>query len=86
MARIGFDGNDVAFLQVQLVHIMVVALTGVLELHFHKVCGIDVARHVSQPVVSVQLTVLSTYGVLAKSTVTAGFHHIVFFHCRLVFF
>ena len=36
-----------------------------LELYFHEVGGVLVARHVSQPVVGIQLAVLSAYSLMA---------------------
>ena len=54
---------------------MVVAFTGVLELHLHQVGIVHIAWHVSQPVIGVQLSVLSSYGFFAESTVAAS-HYI----------
>ena len=72
MTRTGLHGHDVTLLQGQVVHIVVVALAGVLELHLHQVGRLQVARHVGQPVVCIQLTVLSAHGSSAESTVTTG--------------
>jgi hypothetical protein len=44
---------------------MVISLTGVLELNFHKVSGLRIARHVGKPVVGVQLTILTAYCLMA---------------------
>ena len=49
----GFNGYHVAFLQIQMVHVVVIAFAGMLELHLHEVCRICVPRHVSEPVVCV---------------------------------
>ena len=68
MTRISLNSHNVALLQVELVHVVIVALAGMLELHLHQVCRIYVSRHVSQPVVGVQLSVLPTYCILAQAS------------------
>ena len=56
--RICLHGHDVAFLQIQVVHIMVVTLACILELHLHQVCRLSIARHVGQPIIGIELFVL----------------------------
>ena len=85
MTRVGFYGHDVALLQIQFVDVMVVAFAGVLELHFHEVGSVHVARHVGQPVVGVQLTVLTAHSLLAESTVATSSYFVFFFHIILYF-
>ena len=80
VARIGLDGNHVAFLQLQVVDVVVISLAGVLELNLHQVGVFNVAWHIGQPIVGVQLSVLAPYGLMAESAVTAGHYRIVFFH------
>ena len=46
VAWISFNGYDIAFLQVEAVHIVIISLACVLELHFHKVGGFRVAGNV----------------------------------------
>ena len=46
VARAGLDGHHVAFLQFEVVDVMIVALACVLELHLHEVGGLHVARYV----------------------------------------
>ena len=75
MARVGLHGHDVALVEVQVVHVVVVTFAGVLELHFHKVGALGVARHVGKPVVGVELLVLTAYGAAAEATVAAGAEH-----------
>ena len=65
VTRTCLHSHDVALLQVEVVHIVVISLTGMLELYFHEVGGVLVARHVSQPVVGIQLAVLSAYSLMA---------------------
>jgi hypothetical protein len=50
------------------------------ELYLYKVGSIGIARHVGQPVVGIQLTILSTNGMLAQSAVTTGHNHEFFLH------
>ena len=69
MSGIGFHGNDVAFFQFQSVHVMVIALTGVFKLHLHQVSALCIARHISQPVERVELTVLPTASSDTQTTV-----------------
>jgi hypothetical protein len=44
---------------------MIVAFTGMVELNLYQVCGVGVAWHIGQPVVSIQLTILSAYSIFA---------------------
>ena len=44
---------------------MVVALAGMLELNFDEVCVVSIPRYVGKPVVSIQLAVLTSYGLMA---------------------
>ena len=72
VSRISFYSHNVALLQVKTVHIVVVTLAGVLELHLNQVGAELVSRHVGQPVVCVQLAVLPSHGVLAQASVLAA--------------
>ena len=85
MARVGLDGNDVAFLQLQLVHVVVVAFAGVLELHLYEVGIVCVARHIGKPVVGVELSVLAANGLMAQSAVAADDYLMFFFHISILF-
>ena len=60
MTRISLHGHHVTLFQVEVVHVMVVPFAGVLELHLHQVGTLLISRHVGQPVVGVQLTVLAS--------------------------
>ena len=53
VARTGLHGYDVAFLQVQVIHVVVIALTSVLELYLHQVGVFGIARYVCQPVIGI---------------------------------
>ena len=64
--------HDVALLQVYVVYIMIVALACVLELHLHKVGLVRVSRNVVQPVVCVELPVLSSASSVAQSVVAVA--------------
>ena len=72
VAGIGFHGNDIALLQVEVVYVVVVSLARILELHLYEVGLVGVARHVGQPVVGVQLSVLASAGLAAESSVAAA--------------
>ena len=67
---------------------MVITFARVLELHLHKVGRCVVARHVSQPVVGVQLVVLSSTTTAAQATVGAApqliFHIFKVHNCFLI--
>ena len=69
--RTSLHGHDVAFLQVQMVHVMIVALAGILELHLNQVGRFAVSRHVGQPVVCVELSVLPAAS-LCRETAAAA--------------
>ena len=66
-----FYGHNVALLQVQVVHVVVVSLACMLELHLNQIGGAWVSGHVGKPVVSVQLLVLASHSLVAQSSVTA---------------
>ena len=51
-------GHDVAFLQRQMVGVMVIPLSGVLELHFDEVCRLCVAGDVGKVVEDIELAAL----------------------------
>ena len=63
--------HDVALSQFQAVHIVVVSLARVLELNLHKVCALVVAGHISQPVVGVELLVLSSAALVTEAAFAA---------------
>ena len=62
------NGHNVALLQGQVVVVVVVPLSGILELHFHQVGHLVVAGDVGQPVVGVELVVLPATAAAAKAT------------------
>ena len=62
------NGYNVALLQRQVVVVVVVPLSGILELHFHQVGHLVVAGDVGQPVVGVELVVLPATAAAAKAT------------------
>ena len=71
VSGIGFHSHDVALLELQVVDVVVIALSGVLELHLDEVGVVVVSRHVGQPVVGVELLVLPSAGSAAESAVAA---------------
>ena len=83
MSGVRLHGNHIALLQVEVVHIVVISLSGVLELHLHEVGAFIVSRNVGKPVVGVQLSVLPSHGTATESSVTAMAHsefHILVIH------
>ena len=79
--------HDVALVQVDIVDVVVVTLARVLELHLHEVGVLVVARYVVQPVVGVQLHVLSSASVVVQSAVGVAryleLHIFEILHCDL---
>ena len=79
--RTCLHGHDVAFFQVEVVHIVVITLSGVFKLHFHQVCRLIVSRHICQVVVGVQLLILPSATANGESTVgiasDAEFHVLI---------
>ena len=69
VSRTGFHGHPVAFFQVEFIVVVVIPFSRILELHFHKVGVVGIARHVVQPVVGVQLVVLPTAAAATESAV-----------------
>ena len=68
MTRRGLHGHDVALLQRQMVTVVIVPFTGVFKLHLHQVGLLVVARDVGQPVVGIQLVILSAAAFAAEAT------------------
>jgi hypothetical protein len=64
---------------------MVIALARMLELYLYQVSGIGIAWHISEPVVGVQLTILTSDGMFAEPSVATGFYFEFFFHFLLLF-
>ena len=88
VTRVSFHSHYIALFEVQVVHIMVISLSGILELHFHKVGAFCVTWYVCEPVVCVQLSVLSSYALSAQTTVAAVTHpefHIFVIHDNLIY-
>ena len=69
MPRRGLNGHDIAFLQVEVVAVVEVALAGVLELHLHQVRHVGIPRYVGQVVVDVQLAALLGAAAIAESAI-----------------
>ena len=46
VTRVSFHSHYIALFEVQVVHIMVISLSGILELHFHKVGAFCVTWYV----------------------------------------
>ena len=63
--------NEVTLFKVYVVDVMIITFPCVFELHFHKIRSVGVTGNVCQPVVSVELFVLSAAGAPAQSSVTA---------------
>ena len=72
VARTCLHRHDVALLQVNVVDIVVVALAGVFKLYLHEICALLVAWHVGQPVVGVELLVLSSASTVAEASVAVA--------------
>ena len=68
MAGSRFNGNYISFFQFNLVAVSKISLPGIFELHFHHVTLFRIARNVRQPIVGVQLFILSGASFAAKAT------------------
>ena len=86
MSRVSLHGDDVPFLQLQVVDVVIVSLAGMFELHLYQVCRIRITRYVGKPVISVQLLILPAYGKAAQSAVTTGLYLEVFCFFHILFF
>ena len=90
VTRTCLNRHDVALVQVDVVDVVVVTLARVLELHLHEVSVLVVARHVVQPVVCVELHVLSSASVVVQSAIGVTryleLHIFEIFHCDLCLF
>ena len=65
MPWISLHCYNVSLLEVELVDIVIISLAGMLKLHLDEVGGVGVSWHVCQPVVGVQLLVLSSHRYMA---------------------
>ena len=63
VTRVRLYGHDVTLLQRQIVHIVVIALACMLELYLHQIRCVGIPWHVGQPVVGIQLTILTSDGI-----------------------
>ena len=79
-----FYSHGVALLQVEMIDIVIVTLSCILELHLNQVGILLVSGHVIQPVVGVELSVLPTASAVAEPAIgVAGYmelHVLEFFH------
>ena len=84
VSRTCFHCHNVAFFQLDIVHIVVISLSCVLELHLHEVGVLFVSGYIVQPVVGVVLLVLPSASAVTQSAVgVAGyfeFHVFEVFH------
>ena len=64
----GLYGHDVTLLQRQVVAVVIIPFTGVFKLHLYQVGLLVIARNVGQPIVGIQLVVLSAAAFAAKAT------------------
>ena len=71
MTGIGLHSHIITFRQRQMIDVMIVSFARILELNLHKVSAFRVARHVSKPVVSVELMVLTATSAAAQPTVAS---------------
>ena len=88
VTRTGFNSYHITFLQFELIDVMVIAFACVFKLHLDQVGEFRISRHVSQPVVGVQLAVLAAHGFMSQTTVAAATHRsilVLFFHITSVF-
>ena len=88
VTRVGFHSHYVALFEVEVIHIMVISLSGILELHFYEVGALGITWHVCEPVVCVQLSVLSSHRLAAESSVAAvpqSEFHILVIHDKIYF-
>ena len=81
VSGIGLHSHNVAFLQPEVIDIVVISFARVLELHLHQVGRLSVAGYISQPVVGVELLVLSPHSGAAESTVASRTCIIVHDNC-----
>ena len=77
---IGFNGNDVALHEVEAVVVAIVAFAGVLELDFHEVGSLVIARNIAQVIIGIELLVAATASARRKTT-QCGIRHIEVLGC-----
>ena len=71
VSRTGFYSHNVVFLQVEMIDVVIITFTRVLELHFDEVGRFVVSRHIGKVVVGVELLILPSYAAPAQSAVAA---------------
>ena len=55
-----FHGNNIAFVQLQFVAVLEISFARILELNFNHLLFLGISGNISQPVVSIQLFILSS--------------------------
>ena len=58
MTGIGLYSNRITFLEIEVIDIVIISFSCILELYFHQVGRLCVSRHIGKPVVSIKLFVL----------------------------
>ena len=71
MTGISLNGNIVALDERQVVDIVIISLSCILELNLNEVSAFSVSRHISKPVVCIELAVLTSASVATESAVAA---------------
>ena len=83
VARIALHSHHIALMQVELLVVQVIALSGVLELHLYIITFADILWHVAQPVIYHERLVLTAVGAEATGIVAIVYVCIVLIirHC-----
>ena len=71
MTGISLNGNIVALDERQVVDIVIISLSCILELNLNEVSAFSVSRYISKPVVCIELAVLTSASVATESAVAA---------------
>ena len=77
---IGLNGDDVALHKVETVVVAVVAFARILELDFHEVGSLVIARNIAQVIIGIELLVAATASARRKTT-QCGIRHIEVLGC-----
>ena len=82
VSGVSLHRHNVTFLQIQVVHVVIIAFAGILKLNLHQVGALCIAGNVGQPVVGVQLVVLPSACATAQTAVAP--RHDFQFHILVV--
>ena len=70
MSRTRLDSYNISFLQMQAIGVAIISLSGILKLDFDHFLFVGITRNIGQPVIGIQLVVLTAATPATQRTAT----------------